>query len=341
MLFRPNIEKLEQSGDADGLAKVLERKKNTPVADEAALALARLGDPRAVEHLIWMLHQAISERNEYKTRLDKIRSSNPGARVVREANPERERELSDAYRSAKERVGAAVATLAAFAKRGDRVAIAGLVEVSHYPWNEPVDAALTEARSLSALVAALGSEQAHTRAWAVRALGDLGDPGAVEPLITALSDQDAEVRAGAAGALGGLGGDRAIGALITGLSDQDASVQTSAAHALGGLGEARAIEALIEALGDDSLRAVHPAAISALRGHGDQRAVEPLIGLLESPELEVRLRAVPALGELGDERAVEPLILTFTSDEDHPVRSDAREALVAIWRAASADGDRP
>ncbi|MBM4036163.1 MAG: HEAT repeat domain-containing protein [Planctomycetes bacterium] len=70
------------------------------------------------------------------------------------------------------------------------------------------------------------------RAYAAKALGNLGDRGAVLPLRGALWDRDAGVRVNAAVALGQLKDARAIESLIAATSDPEPDVQEAAEGAL-------------------------------------------------------------------------------------------------------------
>jgi uncharacterized integral membrane protein len=67
---------------------------------------------------------------------------------------------------------------------------------------------------------------------AARALGETGDPGAVEPLASALGDGREYIRKAAAGALGKLGDPRAIEPLSAALNDRYASVRDCARQSL-------------------------------------------------------------------------------------------------------------
>lgn len=123
------------------------------------------------------------------------------------------------------------------------------------------------------------------RTGAAKALGELGDPRAVEPLMAALADSDSVgVRQTAAEALGLLGDPRAVEPLIRALGDGEGWVANAAAEALGKLGDPRAIEPLIRALGDP-LVYFRSAAAKALAKLGDPRAVEPLVRALGDPIL--------------------------------------------------------
>jgi HEAT repeat protein len=116
------------------------------------------------------------------------------------------------------------------------------------------------------LVEALRDEDARVRSYAACALGEIGDPRAVDPLIYALQDEDEEsdVRSGAARALGEIGDPRAVDPLVEALQDEDENVRLRAAWALGEIGDARAIEPLTHMDSSGTLGFIHVAATQAL-----------------------------------------------------------------------------
>ena len=134
---------------------------------------------------------------------------------------------------------------------------------------------------------------------AARALGQIGDPRAVDPLIEALENEYIAVRLGAAQALGEIGDARAVDPLIQALEVEDeyCGVQYEAAQALGKIGDARAIKPLIRALKDDD-EIFRSWAAEALGEIGDARAVEPLTEALEDADRWVREAAKEALEKL-------------------------------------------
>ena len=67
---------------------------------------------------------------------------------------------------------------------------------------------------------------------AARALGEIGDPMAVEPLVVALCDRHDDVRKAAAEALGAIGDERALTPLSRTLEDSYASVRDQARQAI-------------------------------------------------------------------------------------------------------------
>lgn len=201
----------------------------------------------------------------------------------------------------------------------------------------PDIAKLKARRDIKGLVKALRDEAYSRDREAVIALGELGDPAAVEPLITFLQDQTRSTwHSDVARALGKLGDVRAVQPLINALNRQ--ATLGAAAEALGQLGDIRAIEPIIAQLGrswpteneqmalalvklgieslkplvaalrDGQIRDIREYAAMALGLLGDSRAVEPLISAPDDNDTMVYQEAAKALGRIGDRRAITPLI---------------------------------
>jgi|GEM_PF-6513186 len=147
---------------------------------------------------------------------------------------------------------------------------------------------VTAPEAVPPLLGMLSAESAGLRAAAAGALGQLGDPRAVEPLARlVVDDVDASVRQQAAWSLGELGpeGVGAMSELITALSDSDATVASSAASAFAQLG------------------ALAPEAVGALRAAAHHA------------DANVRHAALLALGEIGPVSA-ETQVIFFEALDD-------------------------
>jgi len=148
---------------------------------------------------------------------------------------------------------------------------------------------------------------------ALKALGMLRDPRAIDPLIEALRDESPLVRSAAAEELGKFKDKRAVNPLIELLRNEyyNASsqpyVKSEAAKALGELKDSRAVGPLISALKDNLY----------LDNNGCRYFVKGY--------------AADALGNLGDIRAIEPLAEAL-KDED--VRWEVSEALENLFKIA-------
>jgi hypothetical protein len=175
----------------------------------------------------------------------------------------------------------------------------------------------------------LKSTDEDVREEAVRALGELNDPRAINPLILALKDENRYVRREAAKSLGRIGDEKAISALIEALRDEDRYAREGAAEGLAEMKE-KAFGPLIRALNDMDWH-VRMGAIIALRIIGDRNAVPKIIDALGDENRFVRREAVKSLGRIGDERVIEPLTGAL-QDEDTSVRMRAVSALAKFSR---------
>jgi HEAT repeat protein len=226
-------------------------------------------------------------------------------------------------------------------------------------------------KDVNGLIKALSyTKDATIREAAASALGEIGEPRAVEPLIVVLNDRDWEkreenrpVRCAAALALGRIGDPRAVGPLAEALSDYESAVRGPARDALIEIGDPSAVEPVIAvmhtlvnldnaitvlcALGkpaveplttflDDEETNVRHAVAYVLGEIGDPHAVGSLIQTLKDEKEHVRTRAAKSLGKIGDARAVDPLILAL-QDEWRDLRHAAAEALGIIGDPRAVD----
>ena len=159
---RPNVDELASTRNVDGLIQALRYKNDWEVRRNAAMALGKIKDERAVQPLEY----ALVDKAEY----------------VR---------------------GSAVRALAKMGRADPAV-----------------------------LKHSLSDESVFVRWETTRALGESGDPQAVEPLLEALDDERVYVRRGAAWALGEIGDARAVGPLTKIAQDKGNRIREIAAEAL-------------------------------------------------------------------------------------------------------------
>ena len=153
---------------------------------------------------------------------------------------------------------------------------------------------------------------------------------AVPALLSVVRDENATVRLAAVQALGQQGDPRAIDALGEALrTDTDARVREAAASALGEIDSPRAVPALVAALGSERVTAVRAKIAWALGEIDDTRAVDALTSALRDQAVEVRRQATWALGELESAEAV-PALITVLRDSDLETRKQAAWALGEI-----------
>jgi HEAT repeat protein len=302
-----NIDELIEEGDVDRLIAAALRDEDCWVCLRAAEALGKIGDPRAVEHLIVALHDGDSGvRGNAATALGMI------------GDPRAVEHLIVALQD--EDSGVCRHVAAALSGIGDPRAVEHLITaLGSADWNVRGNAALAlggidDKRSVEPLIAVLGDEEPYVREQAVESLGKIGDPRAVEPLIVALQDEDShdedlDLPWHAAVALGRIGDKRAVEPLIVAL--QDENVDVFAASALGRIGDLKAIPALEKAIydsdkifGDEAKEALGKIKSSDaykeyLKSSAFISSIEPYIAELKSagarlPEVEELLKQAKA-----------------------------------------------
>lgn len=287
--FKPNVEKMMRKRDVEGLIKAL-KYDDPKVRYDAAKALGELGDPRAVEPLIFALADKSSD-----IWIADISSSVLGA--VAEA----------------------------LGKIGNPRAVEPLISALRY--SEDVRAKAAEA--LDKLGWKPGQDENAVWYWfAKRDWGKCIDLGAVavKPLISAFLRGIG--RNAAAEVLVKIGNPRALGPLIfvlSALMDENWNVSLEAAWTLVKMGGPSEVDPyIISQLG--GARWQRKAMLEALAERGGSRALEQLISALRDKDENVRARAAEALAIVGPPGA-ELLISAFLKDEDNDIREVAAEAL--------------
>ncbi len=200
--------------------------------------------------------------------------------------------------------------------------------------------------AIPSLVDALQHETWLVRLHAVESLGKTRSRQAVEPLLSVMfNDRDSAVREDAVRALGEIGDPRAVEHLITAM--REPGLRTLAVETLGRIGDPRAVPALVDVLTGTSppeaTRTVagcvdqwneelitQGAAVRALGVIGDDRAIPSLIAALE-PTF-TRAEAAAALATFGS-KVVPLLIPLLNSSRDENLLFHIREALtLAGWK---------
>lgn len=200
--------------------------------------------------------------------------------------------------------------------------------------------------AIPALLKALQHADWLVRLHAVESLGKAKSKPAVEPLLSVLfNDRDLAVREDAVRALGEIGDPRAVEHLFTAM--REPGLRTLAVEALGRIGDSRAVPVLIGVLtatrppevtrtvagcGDQWSEELitQGAAVRALGAIGDDRAIPSLAAALKSTF--TRAEAASALAKFGT-KAVPLLIPLLNSSDDDNLLFHVRETLTLVgWR---------
>jgi len=186
-------------------------------------------------------------------------------------------------------------------------------------------------RATPALLLLATTPGVNTAGFALRGLGTLKDRAAV-PLAKAAAfntDADVKVRIAAVRALGQIGGPAAIEPLLELLGQPTSgTIALEIVTAVGTSGHARAFDVLVERLNDPS-PAMRAAALTAVAKLSPDAFLLVLSGLNRDPEWSVRATLANVLGTFGSER-VTPALEELLADEDARVHGAALEALAAI-----------
>ena len=203
------------------------------------------------------------------------------------------------------------------------------------------------------------TEHSSIRSQAAKALGEIGDPRAVEALIEALNGNSNVVVQSAAWALGEIGDPIAVEALIPllGVDSFYKEIREAAVEAIIKIGEP-STELLIKALEVDRIAEQALLVLEEMSWQPEKKvehiwywirtgnheiadnlggeAIESLIAALNSEDSKVRTFVVMAMGNIGDTKVVDALIIALF-DEDLYVRTQSANALGKIGDPQAVD----
>ena len=200
--------------------------------------------------------------------------------------------------------------------------------------------------AIPSLLEALTHVEWLVRLHAIEALGKTRSPAAVEPLLSVLfNDQDTAIREDAVRALGMIGDPRALDFLQVALKEP--GLRPLAVEAMGHIGDRRAVPVLIMVLeggdrpeesrvvagcGDrwDEEMVTMGAAVRALGMIGDEAAIPSLLKALR--QTVTRADAATALTRFGS-KVVAPLLTVMKQEPDENIRFYIKDTLANVgWR---------
>jgi len=198
------------------LINILKQDKNKVIRNNAARALGKIGDPKAIDALAEALYD-----------IDYFVRQSAAWALGKIGDPQAIEPLSKLIKNG----GAKIYTASG-------------------------DATNISAGELSESLIEEGMKYHDVQIRAIQALGELRNEKAVEPLINEFNDEEPQIRCAIALALGNIKSKKAVPALLEKINDAYWYVRRDCAIALGEIGDLMAMDALIEKLDDNYLDVV-------------------------------------------------------------------------------------
>jgi HEAT repeat protein len=206
---------------------------------------------------------------------------------------------------------------------------------------------LVEKRDIYGLCRALLDSDPSIRASAANALGEMGDPAAIDSLSGALSDEHPEVRAYVVKALAEIGDPGAVPPLLDalhGLKGKTDSVSRSQTELivdrLATFGDA-AVGPIMDAVASERIaRSNGASALGSMKG--SEKAVDALLQLVEPDDPGpgrsslARDIAIAGLGRVGTPSAIHALAKLLTDATSPRTREKALDVLGSNWKPRTA-----
>ena len=291
--FKPNIKKMLNRQDIEGLQAALNHKDEGVRAD-AAEALGDIGDAKAVEALIQALQDEVySVVCESAVALGKIKDPRAGTPLIEALKEDRPLFGIGAMR-------ALAGVIWALGELKDTRALKRLLKATKKDKEEDEVIArqamlfsLAEKNEtrLARLLEARREEFTEVRKQAAIALGKIGDKRAVDRLIEVLKDEDLVVRAAAVKALEEIGDAKAVGPLLQSLRDYwelaEAPEET-----------AKFVYQSLQVLRNGDLAIFLPEEVAEALSNMGEEAAGPLVKALEDKNKYVREAAKTALEKI-------------------------------------------
>lgn len=261
-LSKPNVKKMEERGDVDGLIAALEHE-DKGVRSEAARSLGRIGNARAVEPLVKALRDQVE--------------------------PVRDSAVESLGRIGEPAVEVLARTLSGESYDMVRWQLVRALGETRNP------------KALEPLIDALKDTDETVRRLAIEALAKIGE-AAIGPLIHSLRDRgERDIKYGAAVALGKIGNARAVEPLVEALRNEGPAVRQGAIFGLVDIGKP-AVESVMrlynQTLKEDDTGA-RMGAVIVLANIADARALDVLTQAKGDKDSFVRGKAEWGLKRIG------------------------------------------
>lgn len=329
-IFRPNIDKLVETGNVDGILKLLYHKKGD-IRLQAFLVLAKYREDRIINEIKKMLNDSDPKVRAIAT-LKFGELKEPG--IIENL---RGIIISGAQRDKIE----ALRILAGRGKTQDSD-ISNLLNLALNDKKVMVRieavrtmGAIKDKYSIKHLIESLDNKTYQMRLQAAKSLGEIGDESSVYPLIGALVDNHIDVRREAQSALKRIGTEKALKALndapfmlLVKRMTEGEFIRRETIRQIGQLKIREGIP-LIKKACFDEFKNVRIEAARALGLFREKSAIDNILKLLDDTYYDVRLEAVQALEKIFDIRSLKALEKSL-KDKNHNVRDAAKAAYYSL-----------
>ncbi|MCX7679820.1 MAG: HEAT repeat domain-containing protein [Spirochaetes bacterium] len=338
-LFTPNIEKLIDNDDVDGLLKLIDHKK-ADIRLQAFLALSRKKDERIIEKLKTLLKDPDPKVQAVATlrfgELDKPTITSNIRRIIINGT---QREKIEALRliASKGKTDNPEISKILYLALQDKKPIVKIEAIRAI-------GATKDLYSEKHLIDLLEDKSSQIRTEAVKALGELATETCVDPIIGSLIDNHQDVRKAAHEALKKIGTPKALNAvhdapfmlLVKRMTESESVRRETVIH----IGAKRIREAvpLLQKACFDEYKNIRLEAVKSLGLIREKSAVPTMIKLLDDPFYDVRLETVRALEKIFDHSALFGIEKAMKTDKNRVVRAEAQKAYYSLKSRLDAAG---
>ncbi len=343
-LFTPNLEKLIDNDDVDGLLKLVSHRK-ADIRLAALLTLSRKKDEKIIEKLKVLLKDPDPKVQAIATlKFGELGGTNIMGNLRSIIINGSQRDKIEALR------------LIASKGKSDNAEISKILYLALQDKRQIVQieairtmGAVKDPYSDKHLIDKLEERNSHIRLEAVKSLGEIGTEPCVDPLIGSLIDNNYEVRKAAQDSLKKIGTEKALNAvsdapfmlLVKRMTEGEAVRRETTIQI--GIKRIREGIPLLQKACTDEFKNIRLEAVKALGLLRDRKAVHSMVRLLEDPYFDVRIEAIRALEKIFDHEALAGLEKAMNKDGNRVVRKEAQKAYyslkVRLEKAEAIKGD--
>lgn len=330
-LFTPNIEKLIDNDDVEGLLKLISHRK-ADIRLAALLTLSRKKDEKIIEKLKVLLKDPDPKVQAIATlKFGEL----GGVSIIGN--------LRNIILNGSQRDKIEALRLIASKGKTDNAEISKILYLALQDKRQLVQieairtmGAVKDIYSEKHLIDKLDDRSSHIRLEAVKALGDVALETSIDPLIGSLIDNNYEVRKTAQDALRKVGTDKAINAisdapfmlLVKRMTEGEAVRRETTIQI--GVKRIREGIPLVQKACMDEFKNIRLEAVKALGLLRDKSAVHTMVRLLDDPYYDVRLETIHALEKIFDHNALLGLEKAMNKDSNRVVRKEAQKAYYSL-----------